>query len=232
MAKITKTSKTKQSKLLQKNIFKKYDLKQCTINSNKMSKNELKMYKNANEIVTKNFSIEIKNNTLRVGKQTEKSKNGIFQITISTQGCGKLMLQPPVPSPVVKTSAAKQNFPKSLNCFISNAWNKSKKDFCASNQCLNLNDIVMARLKSYSAWPGLITGYTKDKRRAYVEFFGTHNVGSVDVKEIVRFTDCYDTIRLLLLRKTSDFHKAIIEVERIQNVPPEMSLLHDLNALQ
>lgn len=220
-----------------------------------MSKNELEMYKNANEIVTKKISIEIRNNTLRIGKQTEKSKNGTFEITISTQGCGILLLKPPVlpivpallrdlpnrtakkaPNPVVKMTStalvARQVLPKSLNSFISNAWNQCKKDFCASNQCLNLNDIVMARLKSYSAWPGFITGYTKDKRRAYVEFFGTHDVGSVDVKEIVRFIDCYDTIRLLLLRKTSDFHKAIIEVERIQNVPPEMSLLHDLNALQ
>lgn len=75
-------------------------------------------------------------------------------------------------------------------------------------------------------------GYTKDKKRAQIYFFGTNNVGSVDAKEIVVFGQCKNVIRLLLLRTIGPFHKGILEVKTLLGIAEEHSLLKKTIALE
>lgn len=219
MAKARKTIKTNKSKLLHKTI---------------------------SESNSKTFNITISKNTLKIGSKVQVSNDKTFRIKITKQS-GELVLNHDIvelrrgsrraaeqkPNSVVeRASKTVAPLPRTLDYFINNSWNNCKKDFRASNQSLNIDDLVMAKMKSYSPWAGRITGYTKDKRRAYIQFFGTHDTGSVGIGEIVAFSACHETIRLLLLRKISDFHKSIIEVESVMGVSEEMSLLNDQNALK
>lgn len=95
-----------------------------------------------------------------------------------------------------------------------------------------INDLVLARMKTYSARPGKLSSFAKNNKRATVHFFRSNNSGPVDVCEIVPFEQCYDAIRLLLLRKVGPFHKAIREIETILEVLDNMSLLKEIGSLK
>lgn len=131
-------------------------------------------------------------------------------------------LEKPTPELVAKT----------LNDHINDAWKSCKKNFLDSNLAVNVDDIVMARMKTYSAWPGKILTLATNKKRASIHFFGTNNRGSVDVKEIVPFEYSHDAIKLLLLRKRGPFHKGVLEIETILGVPPNLSLLKEIESLK
>lgn len=128
-------------------------------------------------------------------------------------------------------SIAVATAPKTLTQFINSAWIECKKEFHGSEQPIKSDDIVMAKMRTFSAWPGRITSFTKDKKRANIQFFGTHDVGSVLVNEIVPFNRCQRVIKLLLLRQASPFHKGIREIESLLNVPAEKSLMNECQSL-
>lgn len=121
--------------------------------------------------------------------------------------------------------------PRTLTQFINSSWIECKKNFQRSVQPIKTGDIVMAKMRTFSAWPGKVTSFTKDEKRAHIHFFGTNNVGSVEVNEIVPFCRCQNVIKLLLLRRVSLFHKAIVEIEALFNVPTEKSLLNECKSL-
>lgn len=129
-----------------------------------------------------------------------------------------------------KTRAAAKA-PRTLTQFINSSWIESKKNFQQSAQPIQIGDIVMAKMRTFSAWPGKVTSFTKDKKRAHIYFFGTNNAGSVEVNEIVPFHRCQNAIKLLLLRPVSLFHKGILEIETLFNVPIENSLLNECKSL-
>lgn len=39
-------------------------------------------------------------------------------------------------------------------------------------------------------------------------------------------------VKLLLLRKTSPFHKAVLEIDALLEIPPELSMLKEVDVLQ
>lgn len=120
---------------------------------------------------------------------------------------------------------------KTLASLIKAEWSDCKKKFITENQHVSVGDLAMAKMRTYSPWPSRIDGITANGRRAKVYFFGSDNEGTVDVSEMVSFDQCYDLIKLILLRKVSKFHKGVLQVERMLNIPPEMSLLKELEAL-
>lgn len=253
MAKKSKNCNVKKSEIINKIISKK-NSKDCRVKLERMSEKQYEIYSNSHTIITKDFHIKINGSTLKVNNLTQTRNDGIniFRLRIAKNSCGDLVMEhitDETPKPerkrlnrAVKSEIESQlstkhvakatQLPRTLDYFISNSWSQCKKTFRTSNQSLNVDDLVMAKMKSYSPWAGQITGYTKDKSRAYILFFGTHDKGSVDVAEIVPFNQCHDAIRLLLMRNTSDFHKSIYEIERIMAVPAEMSLLNEQHALK
>lgn len=86
-------------------------------------------------------------------------------------------------------------------------------------------------MATYSPWPARIESFSTNKKRTTVQFFGDQTTGSVNSNEIVPFAICKNVIRLLLLRKLGPFHKAIVEVEKLLQVPPELSMLREDKAI-
>lgn len=162
------------------------------------------------------------------------STNGTFTVSLKNR-LSDLILEHCVATPksilVSPLNEGTSAAPKTLNNFINCSWRECKREFHQSGQSIKTNDIVMAKMRTFSAWPGRLTGYTKDKKRAHIRFFGTHDVGSVDIKEIVPFNQCQSVIKLLLVRQVGPFHKGILEIEAILNIPPEKSLLNEYKSL-
>lgn len=105
-------------------------------------------------------------------------------------------------------------------------------DFKTANTSICVGELVMAKMKTYSAWPATIENIAKNGKRANVHFFGSNDKGAVDVSEVVPFDQCHDIIRLLLLRKINTFHKAVREIELILNISPEMSFFKEVQTLK
>lgn len=122
---------------------------------------------------------------------------------------------------------------KTLTETINDAWKMCKMDTATvtANIPISVGDLVMARMKTYSAWPARVDGFSKNGKRANVHFFGSNNSGAVEISEIVPFCQCRNVIKLLLLRKLSIFHKGIREIETLMGICSEMSLLKEIEAL-
>lgn len=123
-------------------------------------------------------------------------------------------------------------FVKTLNVLINESWTKCKRDFKASNLSVGSGDLIMAKMATYSPWPARLNAFSNNNKRAHVFFFGENNTGQVNVSEIVPFEHSMNVIRLLLLRKVSSYHRAIAEIESILKVPPQLSLLKEINAIE
>lgn len=81
-------------------------------------------------------------------------------------------------------------------------------------------------MKTYCPWPSRINAISITKKTANVHFFGTNQIGTVPLKDIVSFGECTDVILLLLERKKEDFILAVHEAEKEAGVPESLSLLN------
>lgn len=130
------------------------------------------------------------------------------------------------------TPQAVSSIGQSLNHLITRAWRSCKKQKKENNTILKENQIVLAKMKGYPAWPARILSFTKNKKSSTVYFYGSHNSGRVNESELVKFEDAYEVIRLLLLRSTlHQFTKGILEVEREMNIPDESSITKQQKSL-
>lgn len=112
-----------------------------------------------------------------------------------------------------------------LQQLIDNSFKASLKDFQNSGKQLDVGDCVIARMRGYCPWPAKITGITKDRRRIKCYFYGSHDNGSVDAKQVIPFEDAHETIRLLCIRRPNEFIKGIREAELENGVPDELSCI-------
>lgn len=225
-----------------------------------MHKQEYEFYSNSSQIIVKNFNIKIKGDEMLIGEEKHRAKEGVFNLTLKKDENSKIAIDfvRSIPKKVTSVhkrrslernlikitnpktkatqSAAAAHGPsmcgkKTLTSLINANWSDCKKKFITENQHVSVGNIVMAKMKTYSPWPSRIDGITANGQRAIVYFFGSNNVGTVAVSEIVPLGDCHHLIKLLLLRKVSEFHKGVVQIERLLNIPPEMSLLKELEAL-
>lgn len=216
------------------------------VNLTRMSDMEYKFYVNSDKIITKNFDIKIARGMMTIGNESQYSKNGSFNVTLKERE-SKVDIKfdeqnlERDPKPVNAVNAANIKTPQSaaiskcvvstLNSLINGAWKVCKMSFRAANTPIREDDLVLAKMKSYSPWPARVDGFSKNKKRMNVYFYGTNNTGIVDAVEVVKFEQCHDVIKLLLLRKISEFHKAVREIESILGIRPELSLLKELQQL-
>lgn len=218
----------------------------CVVNLTRMTEREYGIYSKSSVIISKQFNIKIKDNYLEIKGMKQHSSSNTFAISFRKQ-MNEFLLEnmtdtpPPtsVPATASNTESAlnlktnrKADTAKTLNNLINDAWKVCKRDYLALNKQPEIGDIVMAKMKSYSAWPDRVHGFTKDKKRVQIYFFGTHYTGSVDAKETVAFHHSESVIRLLLLRMVGPFHKGISEIEAILGISHEHSLLRERNALE
>lgn len=261
MAKVSKKDKkiqNKENKLRRKYDCKR----DCFVNLERLSQKEYEIYSASSQIIVKNFSMAISGDSVQYKGKNHYSKSNTFNFRLKKHlsdlilECCDPVEKSPIQhfapnevrkslAPIEKTApidALKSLAPvnnstpievgKSLTALINQSWKKSKIDFKASGRSIDVGNLVMAKMATYSAWPARIDGFTKNKKRAQVFFFGTNNVGSVNTNEIVCFSECYSVIRLLLLRKIGPFHKGIVEIEAIQGIPSELSLTKERLAMQ
>lgn len=86
---------------------------------------------------------------------------------------------------------------------------------------ISADNVVMAKLRGYSAWPGLaLSDHANQKIK--VKFFGvdsSQEYGYVPRKEIVHFRNSSEAIRTLLTRNIPNFAKAVQEAEIVCGIP-------------
>lgn len=176
------------------------------------------------DVIVRNLSAKIANNTLEINNTNQKCDKGTFNIAFRKRFSDLVSEHCEVmPKASTEVGLATKMVAKTLTSLINDAWKSCKKNFSDSKQSVEINDLVLARMETYSAWPGKLSSFAKNNKRATVHFFRTNNSGSVDVCEIVQFEQCYDAIRLLLLRKVGPFHKAKREIEKFLEVLDNVS---------
>lgn len=253
MAKTKKNIDTKQSNKMKLEHVKKrnygYQVRDCVIRLERLSKMEYELYCDSHTIVTKSFDIKLKGNTAKINEKKHHSSNKTFAFELKrhrnemvlefnvqpmrkiTSRCVK-KVETILPQKKEKTNQTTSKPAKSLNVMINDAWKKCKTEFKSSGLLIEQSTVAMAKMSGYSAWPARIDDFTKNGKRARVFFFGSNNIGSVDISEIVPFEFCREVIRLLLRRKVGPFHRSVLEIERILGIPSELSLTTELFSIE
>lgn len=254
MAKTTKESDQKKKtahKIRNGKIGKRHNefkFRDCFDKIKKMTDKEIEKNCNSHHTITKTFSMKLSDKQLGFDNKKYCSDSNTFNFELKMSGSDLVLgcrnvaeitghQQKVVEQEVIGSSAIQKiekvtPFAKPLNSLINEAWTKCKNNFKKTNQSIEIGSLVLAKMKGYSSWPARVEDFTKNKKRAKVFFFGSSNCGTVDAIEIVPFEECSDIIRLLLLRKIGEFHRGIVEIERVLGVPPELSLTNELFSIK
>lgn len=115
---------------------------------------------------------------------------------------------------------------KTIAELANDAWKACKSQSKSQNITFEIDQYVMAKMKSFSPWAAKIIGFIKNHKKAYVYFYGTHNSGSVDVSDITLFKESQEVIRLQLLRHLDFFTKGIKEIEAELGITEEFSIIN------
>lgn len=183
---------------------------------------------NENEI---HVGIKIKDDTLTFQKPdksaisvavaTNKMEIGFAEKRPQRKATGRMEL-------VKKPVSQPEKLPRSKTFaeLANDAWKRCKKITKSQQEIFHTDQYVMVKMASYSPWPAKITGFTKNRKMAYVYFFGSHNSGSVDITEITPYQSAVEVIRMQALRQLEIFSKGIKEVEIELQIPEEFSVLN------
>lgn len=228
MAKLNK-NKIPNPKSIQRKynkLIKKYNLKECYVRLNRVKPPHEK-------IIEKNISISIKGGKMKVnGIEIEEICERVFNFGLKLSDGGQMKVIRPDVLKVNEAPAIQKTVVKTLHQLTEQEWRKCKKERKEKETQIQIDQHVMAKMKSYSPWPGRISTISKNGTSAQVYFFGSHNKGSVKTAEIVPLHEAREVIRLLLLRPNySQFSKGIREAEISLGIPQELSITNQQNAL-
>lgn len=154
---------------------------------------------------------EIKNNrsdhtpkyNLRSGRENKRRECKVTKTTITTQ---------------TKATAKKSNTSTAIakimptNMTVTRLWSFLKNEFKVKpfeNLC------CLAKMKTYSPWPAMVTDCMGKKTKVY--FFGDGTIGTVDTNEIVPFKNCSVLVKKYL--DTKGYSRAVRELEISLNIP-------------
>lgn len=87
-----------------------------------------------------------------------------------------------------------------------------------------VNDVVMAKMRCYCPWPARVDNFNGNRVDIY--FFGTYQTGTVNIKDIKLYSESRSQIRQLIVRRNPLFHRAVLEVEALMNIPMEYSVFN------
>lgn len=110
---------------------------------------------------------------------------------------------------------------------IDSFWQNCKREQSNSRRQIQVNAIVLAKVKGHSPWPAIVLNIINSKK-AKVEFFGAalyERFGVVNIGELTLFEKSLDLIKTILNKtKNTKFRKGVQEVERILDVPSSKSI--------
>lgn len=216
-------------------VAKKPIVKDCCVKLVRLNRSTIDGYLKPNNI-THNVQSEIKGGVLKMGEVTISSDTTTFnvhmklrsnQITIKPQSCRTNVVEHSLFGKSAQKGVEKSTLtvavlqPKPIVKLIDEAWRKCK---LGHRKELNVDDIVMAKLKGHAAWPALIVEFSS-RSKAKVLFFGANpneKFGFVNMAEIIHFHDAIDVVRLTLKRdfiQKRKFKKGIREVEIVLGMP-------------
>lgn len=121
---------------------------------------------------------------------------------------------------------------QTLTTAINNTFKIALKEFQKKEVKFVVGGYVLARMRGYTPWPAKVTSFTKNGSHVSCYFFGSHNNGSVSVKEMVPFMDGFDTIRLIKLCHMIDFERGIKEIELEHGIPENLSSLKETESIE
>lgn len=211
--------------------------KECSVKLHKMSESFIRRWLKPN---TFSINIGIKNNRLQANNVEISSVSpSVFNIDVRIKH-GNLLIneqnfRAADTSPVSIIPVQKQpvqHIEKTLIQLVNESWAETLREHKKSKFILKENDIIMGKMKGYSPWPGKIISFTKNRKRAQIYFYGTHNTGGVHVNEMAPYDNSRGVIRLQLLRILLGFTKGILEVETETNIPREFSMTNKVEALK
>lgn len=210
-----------------------------SIRLKRLSLATLKRYARNDKNITHTLGIRIRNDKMEIGDSVFVSKHNNFNICMKVSHDNVVVID--------DDDKQSQNVPpqkhsdlrprlnvvesKSNNKLINSAWQLCKENHKENKHEICINDIVMAKLRGYSAWPAIVIEIF-NKNRVKVEFFGAdpnEKIGFVTVKEITLFDQSEDIILLLLKRNNSKFNKAVQEVEMLYKIPESICLSNQIN---
>lgn len=116
--------------------------------------------------------------------------------------------------------------------FITVSFDNQLQNFKKNEIQLKKGDAILARMKGFDPWPAKIVDFTNDKKIIKCYFFGTHNTGSVGIRNAIPFVDAIETVRLVCLRKPVAFVKGIKEIEIECAIPNEFSCLREFEQIE
>lgn len=103
---------------------------------------------------------------------------------------------------------------------------KVPKLVVASKNTLTEGVVVIAKMRTYAAWPARIMSFRKTC--ANVEFFGEGTTGNVRYIDIGLFQDNNLLIAFNLQKKINGYHKSVQCAEGALKIPKHLSLLNNI----
>lgn len=196
-------------------------MKECTVRLERLSEETLNNYRNGLiSVITKNSSFHPPSPVVSV-RSLRSGSNVVNTLSIAN----------PVKKPNCSLHAAVvKSIPIHNYKSIEQAWKRCKTVHTTNkSHIFRTNDIVIAKVKGHLPWPSMILEIYNGKR-ARVSFFGTEmheRFGFVNLSEVAYFENAYELVRIILERNNPKYHKAIKEIERLFNVPPQASFFND-----
>lgn len=153
------------------------------------------------------LNFQIKNNALtidvideRVNSRSVQTKHDDMQVKLRRlQRKPIFMAQIEGEKQSMQQPAGKLSRSKTIAEMANDAWKLCKSQNKNRPMTFNEDQCVIAKMKSYAPWPAKVVGFTKNRKKVHVYFYGTHNSGSVKINEITPFQYSDEVIRLLLL---------------------------------
>lgn len=205
--------------------------------SAKIQRDKMKIGKTTITSTDGSFDITIKKSANGISiSQSKKETHQRLVSLAAPQSSGRVLrprLQATAAMPAKSNSKPTRNLAvtkaqsngKIVDASLNGAWRKCKNDN-KENYFVQVNDIVMAKVRGHLAWPAIVKDIV-NKNNAKVEFFGAKHYekyGFVNIKEITPFANSIDVIRLTLKKNNPKFNKAISETEIACGVPFALSI--------
>lgn len=234
MAKTKKPTQPIEKKSKTKDLKKAFSIK-----LERLDRETIDRYLNPN-VVTHTIAAKIHRDKIQINGTTIASSNRTFNIDIKiANGTLSVEKSQVIPVQIVSTRTLRTRKPignslskkmkpnrnsnmivaqqtKPTSHMIDKAWRKCKIE--SAQAIIRPNDVVMAKLKGYSAWPAVVLKL--QNKKAKVEFFGAHvneKLGLVNLSEVTPIVNAAETIGLLSMRNNVQFDRAIHEAKRIMS---------------